>query len=141
MNWGKAIVLTFVVFAGFIGFMIYRMCLQRIDLVRDDYYQTEMAYQQQINRLTRTAQLAESPAVRFDAARQQLYFSLPDKGLAGGKLTFYRPSDRRQDLIVPLTPGQTSLSTARLAKGFWRVQLSWSVDGQEFYHEQPLTIL
>jgi hypothetical protein len=39
------------------GTMIYQMCRQRIDLVRDDYYQTEIAYQQQIDRIVHTSQL------------------------------------------------------------------------------------
>ena len=51
MNWGKAIVLTFVLFAGFIGFMVFWMHRERVDLVRDDYCQTEVVYQKQIDRM------------------------------------------------------------------------------------------
>ncbi|RAJ95865.1 hypothetical protein LX87_03615 [Larkinella arboricola] len=140
MNWGKAIILIYIVFAGFIGSMVYLMCRQRVDLVRDDYYQTELAYQQQINRMARTAQLAQSPAIRFDADQQVLHITRAAQTLANGKLTFYRPSDRRQDRVVTLQPDQTTVSTASLAKGFWRVQLNWSENGQEFYSEESLTL-
>ncbi|MFD1141436.1 FixH family protein [Larkinella insperata] len=140
MNWGKVIILVYIVFAGFIGSMVYLMCRQRVDLVRDDYYQTELAYQQQINRIARTAQLVQSPAVRFDAGQQQLHITRADQTLTNGKLTFYRPSDRRQDRLVQLQSGQKTVSTANLAKGFWRVQLNWSENGQEFYSEDALTI-
>ncbi|GAB3904942.1 hypothetical protein GCM10028803_35090 [Larkinella knui] len=140
MNWGKAIILIYIVFAGFIGTMVYWMCRQRVDLVRDDYYQTEMAYQQQINRVARTAKLVESPAIHFDASQQSIGLTRSETGSSGGKLTFYRPSDRRQDRSVSLQPGQTTVSTAKLASGFWRVQLNWSENGQEFYTEQTITI-
>lgn len=140
MNWGKVIILIYIVFAGFIGSMVYLMCRQRVDLVRDDYYQTELAYQQQIIRMARTAQLVQSPTVRFDADQQVIHFTRSEHGLTNGKLTFYRPSDRRQDRVVTLQPGQKTVSTAQLARGFWRVQLNWTEDGQELYSEDALTI-
>jgi hypothetical protein len=140
MNWGKAIVLIYILFAGFIGVLVYLMCRQRIDLVRDDYYQTEMAYQEQIDRVNRTAQLVHSPVIRFDASRQLIYLTRREESSTGGKLTFYRPSDRQQDLSISLQPGQATVSTTRLAQGFWRAQLSWLENGQEFYCEQTLTI-
>ncbi|RCR66759.1 FixH family protein [Larkinella punicea] len=140
MNWGKAIVLVYILFAGFIGTLVYLMCRQRVDLVRDDYYQTEIAFQQQIDRVARTAKLAESPTIHFDASRQVVELTRSEAGSTSGKLTFYRPSDRRQDRSVALQPGQTTVSTAKLASGFWRVQLNWLENGQEYYSEQTVTI-
>lgn len=136
MNWGKSIILVFVLFAGFIGTMVVLMTRERVDLVRDDYYQTEVAYQQQIDRLGRTAKLAQAPALYPNDAQQQLDLHLP-AGWEKGKLTFYRPNDRRLDRTVSLQPGQTQVSTATLAKGHWRIELNWSVGSQEFYCEQP----
>ncbi|RYC68982.1 FixH family protein [Spirosoma sordidisoli] len=138
MNWGKAIVLVFIVFAGFIGTMVFRMSRQRIDLVRDDYYQDEIAYQQHIDRLARTAHLKQGPVLQIDPARQQLDLRLPS-GWTQGQLTFYRPADRAQDRTITLSPGQQTISTADLGSGRWRAQVSWSAGGQTFYHEQSFT--
>ena len=76
MNWGKAIVLTFVLFAGFIGIMVFWMHRERIDLVRDDYYQTEIGYQQQIDRMT-NARHKKPMDMTYQATTQQLTVALP----------------------------------------------------------------
>ncbi|GAB3269635.1 FixH family protein [Larkinella harenae] len=141
MNWGKSIVLVFVVFAGFIGSLVFLMTRQRVDLVRDDYYQTEMAYQLQIERAARTARLGSSFDLTYDADHQQIAFAFPDS-VQSGKVSLYRPSDRRQDTFVSLNPKQErqTISTAKLAKGYWKIQFSWSDGRQDYFTEKPLYI-
>ncbi|GAB4044124.1 FixH family protein [Spirosoma jeollabukense] len=140
MNWGKSIVLVFILFAGFIGTMVFLMTRQHIDLVRDDYYQDEIAYQQHIDRLARTARLPQAPSLRIDSVRQELDLRMP-VGWQQGTLTFYRPSNRQEDQRIILSPGQQRVSTARLGKGLWRAQLNWSAGGQSYFHEQTFTKL
>ncbi|GAB3928602.1 FixH family protein [Larkinella terrae] len=139
MNWGKSIVLVFVLFAGFIGTMVVLMTRQHVDLVRDDYYQDEIAYQQHIDRRARTARLNQPNPLHFDEVRQELYLQLP-AGWEQGQLTFYCPADRQRDQTIRLKTGRQTVSTAALSKGLWRLQLSWTADGQTFYHEQTLQI-
>ncbi|NID10699.1 FixH family protein [Fibrivirga algicola] len=138
MNWGKSIVLVFIVFAGFIGSMVYLMVSQRVDLVREDYYQDEIAYQKQIDRVARTARLSRAPALALDVNRQQIALNLP-AGWEKGKLTFYRPSDSLKDQTIQLVSNQQTVSTAGLITGIWRAQLSWSANGEDYYYEQTLT--
>jgi len=142
MNWGKSIVLVFILFAGFIGSMVFWMSRQRVDLVRDDYYQDELAYQQQIHRLSNTARLSNPFDMTYEPSRQQVAFVLP-QSLRKGEITFYRPADRQQDfrLTIPADHGNRQLvSTARLAKGYWKVQFAWNDGTREFFSEQELFI-
>lgn len=141
MNWGKSIVVVFVLFAGFIGGLVFLMTRQRVDLVRDDYYQTEMAYQLQIERAARTTQLAPSLALNYDPERQQITFVRPDS-LQRGEVKLYRPSDRRQDVFVKMLPQERNqtISTSKLAKGYWKVQLSWTDGRLDYFTEKPITI-
>ena len=135
MNWGKAIILVFVLFAGFIGTMVYRMSSQRVDLVREDYYQDELAYQQHIDRVRNTVRMPVG--VTYRPEQQQI--ALAFKGtVSKGSVTFYRPADRRMDIHIPIPAdqaGQRVLSTAVLAKGYWRVQGTWT-DGQHDYYAE-----
>lgn len=140
MNWGKSIVLVFILFAGFIGTMVFLMTRQHVDLVRDDYYQDEITYQQHIDRLARTARLLQAPTLQIDPVRQELDLRMPD-GWQQGTLVFYRPSNRQQDQRITLKPCQHSVSTAMLAKGLWRAQLNWSAGGQTYFQEQTFTKL
>ena len=136
MNWGKSIILVFVLFAGFIGTMVYRMTRERIDLVSDDYYQNELAFQQHIDQVA-NARRHSTTTMTFQKDQQQVVFVLPST-LQKGEITFYRPGDRRQDfrvMIPAVHPVRKVIPTKTLAKGNWRVQFSWS-DGQRTYYKE-----
>ncbi|KAB7727682.1 nitrogen fixation protein FixH [Rudanella paleaurantiibacter] len=142
MNWGKSIVLTFVLFAGFIGSMVFWMTRQRVDLVRDDYYQDEIKYQQHIDRVVNTARLGAPVSMTYEAARQEVAFTLA-AAVQKGEVTFYRPADRRLDVHQTLMAGPAgarTVSTAKLASGFWKVQISWSDGEHDYYAEKELVL-
>jgi hypothetical protein len=77
INWGGAIVLSFVVFAGFIGTMVYRMISQRVDLVADNYYQQEEVYQKQIERIQHTSLLKQKSSMTYSVPDQIIRIALP----------------------------------------------------------------
>lgn len=140
MNWGKAIVLVFVLFAGFIGTMVIRMSRQTIDLVRDDYYQDEMAYQQQIDRVANARTLNPATYIQYQTGSQQVKLRLPDS-LQHGTLTLYCPADRKQDIRLPLTSATQVITLVPMQKrqrGLWRAQLAWFDGKREYYTEREL---
>ncbi|CCH53802.1 FixH family protein [Fibrisoma limi BUZ 3] len=140
MNWGKSIVLTFILFAGFIGSMVFLMSRQRVDLVRDDYYQDELNFQRQINRINNAATWNTDTAITYQPQWQQVIVKLPASSRRG-IVTFYRPADRRLDVSVPIADHASNgraVSTASLAKGYWRIQITWSDGEQEYYAEKDL---
>ena len=140
MNWGKSIVVTFILFAGFIGSMVFLMSRQRVDLVRDDYYQDELNFQRQINRINNAATWNTDTAITYRPQWQQVIVKLP-ASIRKGNVTFYRPADRRLDVTVPIAdhaPNGQVVSTASLAKGYWRIQVTWSDGEQEYYAEKEL---
>jgi len=59
MNWEKKIAIVYLSFVGFMGFLVWK-CLQQDDihLVSKDYYQKEIAYQKDIDRMNNTNQLS-----------------------------------------------------------------------------------
>lgn len=113
MNWGKAIITAFIAFGSFIGFLVYRMTTAKVDLVRSDYYQTEIGYQKQIERIRHSRRASDPLKVRFEPAQQQVSFAVPASA-RGGEVRFFRPSDARLDFTVPVTPGMAPVPTARL---------------------------
>lgn len=142
MNWGKSIVLVFVLFAGFIGTMVYLMIRERIDLVSENYYQNEIEYQQQIDRVSNARRihgsLNSTTSMTYLADQQQVVFVLPN-ALQKGEITFYRPGDSQQDFRVPIAakhPARQVVPTKSLAKGSWRVQFTWSDGQREYYKEE-----
>jgi hypothetical protein len=142
MNWGKSIVLVFIVFAGFIGTMVVQMSRERIDLVRDDYYQDEMAYQQHIDRVANARRFDPGAYINYRSDRRVVEVTLPDS-LRQGVLTLYRPADRQQDNEQVLSSGMPARFTIPMDNkpaGLWRAKLTWTDGQREYYTERELIL-
>ena len=144
--WPYAIVAVFVLFAIYIGSMVYQAMQTDVNLVSADYYQKELAHQQRIDAVARAAALPTPVQIRHEPARQRLTLQLP-AALAGqavaGQVHFFRPSNQNLDFTVPLRPAadmQQSINTRKMALGFWRVQLEFTAGGRAYFIEQDLTI-
>jgi len=146
-RWPYAIIAAFVLFAGYIGFMVQQALRTTVDLVSPDYYQQELCYQQRIEATARTAALPAPVRVKVEAAARRLRLTLPP-ALAGqpvrGTLQFFRPADQRLDFTVPFAPAgqplQQALSTRALRPGHWRLRLAFTAGPQEYFLEKELTI-
>jgi nitrogen fixation protein FixH len=122
-------------------------CLRHpVDLVAADYYEQEIRYQGQIDRIRQTQSLAASAAAKYDPQTRTITVSLPPdqaQGQASGTIHLYRPSTERQDRQIPLAPGTDGVQTidARdLLPGLWKVRVSWTVGRQEYYLDQRIVV-
>ncbi|MDE0558696.1 FixH family protein [Algoriphagus sp. NF] len=141
MNWGKGILLSIIAFVGIIMTMVViSVRMDGIELVRDNYYEAEIKYQEQIDRESSTL-LLDREVLAFDSQSKAVILDLP-KG-AKGNLNLYRPSDVKLDQSVPveiIESGKKQISIANLKPGYWRVQLTWTENGTEFYQEKKITL-
>ena len=116
------------------------------ELVRPDYYEQEIAYQKQIDRLSRTAAVRGEVSVAYDIAKSQVALRIPAQHLADkptGTIHFYRPSNAKSDFTLPLSvdaTGAQTIPTTKLQSGLWKVRVSWTSGGQEFFHDQSLVL-
>ncbi|MBI2949879.1 MAG: FixH family protein [Verrucomicrobia bacterium] len=144
--WPIAIIGFFAVFITFMAGFITFAARQRMDLVRADYYEDEILYQRQIDRVKRTHPVRSEVAIALDAAQERLNVTLPvanSESPITGRIHLYRPSNASLDreLDLALKPdGTRQVAVKDLLPGLWRARLIWSVDGQEFYCDQPLVI-
>ena len=144
--WPYAIVAYFVVFiTGMITWVGFAM---RHDdqLVRPDYYEHEIQYQNQIDRVARTRALNHSVDVAYDAARNAVSISLPP-GMRGqkfeGTIHLYRPSDARLDRVLKFAPsvdGTQQINVSSLQAGLWKLRLDWKASNAEYYLEKSLVL-
>lgn len=141
MDWGKGILLSIIAFVGIIMTMVViSVRMDGIELVRDNYYEAEIKYQEQIDRESSTL-LLDRDVLAFDSQSKAVILDLP-KG-AKGNLNLYRPSDVKLDQSVPveiIESGKKQISIANLKPGYWRVQLTWTENGTEFYQEKKITL-
>ena len=142
--WPYAIIAVFVLFAGYIGYMVQQAMRTTVDLVSPDYYQQELAYQKRMESVARTAALPAPVELRYEAAAQRLLLRLPPT-MAGqpvqGQIHFFRPSDQKLDFTLPLQAGpRQQFNTAQMQAGYWRVRLDFTAGSQTYFVEKELTI-
>jgi hypothetical protein len=140
--WPRAIIGAFVVFILGTAGLIVLACSQRIELVSSDYYEREIKFQNQIDRLERTRLLGKQASISYDAQLSALTVSLPpdqvSKNLTG-HISLYRPSAAGLDRQVPLQPapdGVQRLDTSGLMPGLWKVRVFWNSGPEEYLMDQ-----
>jgi nitrogen fixation protein FixH len=129
-----------VLLAGYVVFAFH----QRQDLVASNYYDNEIRYQQQLDRLNHTQPLGDTAKVDYDAAQNSIVITLPPAPPAAqGQVTLYRPDDARLDCRLPLAvnaAGVQRLDAKGLRAGQWKVRVTWSAGGQEFFLDRAVVV-
>lgn len=143
-NWGTGILFVIIFFLlAVIAFFIYISNLD-INLVEDNYYEKELAYQQRIDKLNNTSSLPGKIEVLQEPGVIIIQFPHLDSALIpSGYLTFYRPSDPKKDFTVPLQLNDSCrqvLNISRIDKGKWMIKLDWNMNGKEYYFEEDIIV-
>ncbi|MBS1487218.1 MAG: FixH family protein [Bacteroidetes bacterium] len=140
MHFGKWIVVSFVFFGLFIGALITFCFRKDVNLVSKNYYDEELAYQQQIERKQNLLSLAQKPVITYnEQSGLQITFpenTLPDKG----KVDLFCPSDDTRDQHFQLQPLRVQSLRISTKKGMYRVKLWWTAAGKDYYFEDQITI-
>lgn len=143
MNWGKSIILAFVLFGAFLVTLVTVCMRQDISLVTREYYKEELDYQAQINRIAHTRTLSQKPTIQVESGDiiKVRYADFPS--LERGELHLFRPSDPEMDKQFDLhgsAEGLQYFSTSGMEKGMYRARMKWTMNGEEFYIEQKITL-
>ena len=119
---------------------------QNMDLVRADYYEHEILFQDQIDAVNRARPFAREVIAAYDLKKRSLLVSVPVAHLGpqfSGEAHLYRPSDAKLDQRIDLNPapdGKQTINAANLAPGLWKVRLDWTVNGETFAFEQTIIV-
>jgi len=109
-----------------------------------NYYERQVKYQQQIDRIRRTKELPEPLRLNYSSRERllEIYFPAsfqPEK--VKGSINLYRPSDAALDysIVIALNPGgKQFIPTANLLPGLWRIKIDWESDGFDYYYEEAV---
>ncbi len=139
MNWGKSIVLAFVLFALFIGTLVVVCLRQDIPLVAADYYDQELKYQEQLDRLNNTNQLSEKPVIQVSNHALEIQFSRW-ADVKEGSVVLFRPSDAKLDRRFSVTGVENiqRIDLKELPGGMYKARMSWSMDGKGYFLESVI---
>ena len=139
MNWGKSIVLAFILFAVFIGALVTVCLRQDIPLVSANYYEQELRYQEQLDRMNNANQLPERPRIQVVGSALEIEYSRLAE-MVNGELELFRPSDARLDKHFPIEPKGTlqRIDLGTMPGGMYKARLKWAADGKEYFLESTI---
>ena len=143
-NWGTGIAATLTVFVGMMAWFAVRAMNNQEQLVTEDYYQQELRYQSDINRMSGTLRDHAEVGISIAGDVIDLRFPSTASGKAiNGTLHLMRPSDINGDRIVAVTTDNTGHAVAKvdgLRKGIYQLRLDWNDGGNDRLQEQRLEI-
>lgn len=144
--WPLGVTLTLLLFfLGTVG-LIIMACLQRSDLVTTNYYEDEIRFQKQIDRVQRTQLLETKASAIYDSATQRITVSVPlnrPGENVKGQIQLYRPSNASLDENYAFKPdagGTQTIDVSRLPEGLWRLKISWNTAGEDYYLDQRIVL-
>jgi hypothetical protein len=144
INWGTGVVIGIIVFVVISITMTVIFMTQDVSLVSDNYYEKSLSYQEEIDKQSRTKSLDAQVKINFAGEVINILFpsAYLDKNISG-EIYFYRPSNPSLDfklLLQMSAEGNQIIPVERLDKGFWRLKLNWTMDGNGYYNERAITV-
>lgn len=141
MNWGHGLAIFFTCFVLFMVSLVV-ICMKQDDLhlVTQNYYEEEIKYQQQIDKIANAKDL-DYDALVYQAKDKTVDLVLPRE--AEGTLHLFRPSDARLDQKFSIDMQQKdalSIDLGHLQAGYWKMKLTWKQGDTEYYLEEQITI-
>jgi hypothetical protein len=138
MNWGKSIIIVFVIFAGFIIFFVVKMMNTNTSGVPDKYYEKGLKYQETINEEEGAGQYG--PEVFAQKGTVNFYFSktAPDSGI----LEVIWPPDPEGNSKTRFIykAGDTLSVRVKGTAGFRNAVLRFYAKQQEFQYQKRLWV-
>ncbi len=141
MNWGNKLLISLIVFAGIMATMVTIAMRENIDLVDENYYQEEIAYQDRIDQMTNNIE-AGALKISLDKESSSIVLKFNDK-VENGHVHLFRPSNASEDQKIQLLTDENGLQLIPyqgLISGLWRIKIEWSAESNSYYSEQVLNI-
>ncbi len=137
-NWGFRITMIYFGFVIFILTLVVIATRQKFDLVSSNYYERELNYESQIQKLRRAAKNQITPEIK----NRQLTLIFKNPSLSKGTVLLYRPANAQEDITITLEPksGKQEIDLSNLSKGLWRAKFEWTENSNDFYQEELIWI-
>ncbi len=145
INWGTGIFMFYAIFAGVLFFTVWKSTQYDHSLVVDNYYDHDLAYQQQYDRLQNAANLSEPLKMDWVSADEKLTLRFPAEitSKISGELTFYRPDNQSMDWSLPIAvdeANEMALDLSKAPAGRWKVKVMWEAGAVPYFAERIIDL-
>lgn len=140
MNWGKSIVIVYVLFVIGIGYMVYRSTQENFEMVDSNYYQKELEYSGKMEAKNHADALQRVPKIK--RTDKSVYLNIPiAKNIdITGEVYAYCPSASKNDRKIAIKKIASNdsivvVSLDALNKANYQLKISWKEGSEPFYSE------
>ena len=144
INWGTGIVIAFALFMSFILFFVFKVQSDSKydnELVVEKYYLKEQTFEKQMEKEQNAQDMTET--VKITTSENGIIIAFPDGfdiSKINGKVSLYRPSNKKLDFEVPISLSSPHLliPKSNLVGGRWDISIDWSYEGKEFLSKETI---
>ena len=144
INWGTGIVIAFALFMSFILYFVIKVQTNSEydnELVVEEYYKHDAKFGEEMARIQNAQNLAQKPVISNTSEGITIVF--PEVFIPGnikGKVSFYRPSNKKFDFEVPISLSGSSMIIPKkdLLGGRWNINMEWQYEGKQFLNKETL---
>ena len=144
INWGTGILIGIIAFICFIMFFVIKMSTNdkySYDLVVEEYYKKELAYQEEIDAEKNLSIFSENiNGVKTKDGWQITFPSEIDSKQITGEVLLYRPSNKKLDFQFPLKISGSNLliPDKSLLDGRWNITIDWQYKGKKYLYKDQI---
>jgi nitrogen fixation protein FixH len=144
INWGVGITIVIVLFSVITLAFVYFAFTQEVNLVRDDYYQAEVQFNEKLETIKRTEKLSED--VKINVLKNNIEIIFPkflETEDISGTVFLYRPSDRNLDFNFPIKLDSSNtqlIATNKIMPGHWKIDIEWNIDTNLYFSNKTLMV-
>lgn len=144
LNWGTSIFIAFALFMTFILFFVFTAQTNKKyanDLVVEEYYKHDAHFQEELDKIQNSYDLAEKPILVKNDDGILISFPLNfDPKKIKGKVSLYRSSNKKLDFEIPLSLSDKTLLIPKksLVGGLWDISIFWNYNGTEYITKEKV---
>ena len=144
INWGKGIVIAFVLFMSFILYFVFKVQSDSKydnEMVTEQYYKKEKLVQSNIESIQNANNLKVNVAINKTA--EGIVVQFPAEFAAAqikGKVSLYRPSNQKLDFDTQLQLSSYDLLIPKnnLVDGLWGISIAWEYEGKSYLNKEEI---
>ena len=127
------------------SYMTYRCITTPVELVANEYYQDELAYQNVIDGAKNANALSRKVNIHQVAGKIMVEF--PPEMMSShltGTILFYNAANLSRDRNVKLnvlSGGKITLESSLLGPGQFTVKITWNANNKDYYSEQNIMVI
>ncbi len=145
LNWATGLIIFFIIFVSFLGFILYKSKQYDHSLVMNNYYDEDIKYQQHYDKVKNTADLDSKAKAEFSKEAGTISVTFPGDSTApaSGTILLYNPVSAASDKsysFVSASDMTYTIPTTGLKAGRWKVKIDWTQNNKAYYQEEEIYI-